>query len=727
MIFARSLAGQSRPGPRRYRAAQGGWGRNNNDGVNHVSTPKTSFAADDGQEVLDLGAIFAIIWRGRLLILLCVLLGLAFGVWRGFIAAVPLYGAEVQLVLDPRDEKVVDIESVVSSLSATDEVIRTEVHILGGRELGGQVVDRLNLVADPEFNMLLRDPGFDPVQSLKNAIKTILGMEVYQITGDPDPAFLREKVIQTLLSNVEVVNIPDTYIFSIWVLSENPFKAAEIANAFADIYVENQVAVKLDVTAQATGWLAERVTELRGQLEKNERRVAEIRAQADVTSPAQLIGLENRLISLRSALSERSEEVASRASAQAELSAVQTEADQRAAARRFGYGALMSRASDPQTGWRAVLAQAARDLREAEAKEQAIRTSMAELEITIATQSDALTEIVQAERDAESSRLLFENFQNRLRETSMQVGLQRADSRVISRAFPPDRPALPQKSRILILSVFFGGFIGTVLVVALQLTRARLHSASQIANITSVPVIAVLDQFTQKVRPEDAAALGPQTRDGEAIRNLRTSLLMARDDVPPQVVVFTSAESGDGKSTLSAAMAHNIAQIGKSVLLIDGDIRRHYLSNPLANGNQHPGLSDVLSGKVALADAILPGALGQVDILPAGTVSGSAADLLSQGGLPDLLAEVRNHWDVIVIDTPPISVVPDARIIGRHADLLILLAQWNTTRQSVFADALRQLEQGGRSPDGIVLTKVKAGRKPLYGPARRSHDNYYRD
>ena len=351
---------------------------------------------------------------------------------------------------------------------------------------------------------------------------------------------------------------------------------------------------------------------------------------------------------------------------------------------------------------------------------------MAELEITIATQSDALTEIVQAERDAESSRLLFENFQNRLRETSMQVGLQRADSRVISRAFPPDRPALPQKSRILILSVFFGGFIGTVLVVALQLTRARLHSASQIANITSVPVIAVLDQFTQKVRPEDAAALGPQTRDGEAIRNLRTSLLMARDDVPPQVVVFTSAESGDGKSTLSAAMAHNIAQIGKSVLLIDGDIRRHYLSNPLANGNQHPGLSDVLSGKVALADAILPGALGQVDILPAGTVSGSAADLLSQGGLPDLLAEVRNHWDVIVIDTPPISVVPDARIIGRHADLLILLAQWNTTRQSVFADALRQLEQGGRSPDGIVLTKVKAGRKPLYGPARRSHDNYYR-
>jgi capsular exopolysaccharide synthesis family protein len=691
-----------------------------------VSTPKTSFAADDGQEVLDLGAIFAIIWRGRLLILLCILLGLAFGVWRGFIAAVPLYGAEVQLVLDPRDEKVVDIESVVSSLSATDEVIRTEVHILGGRELGGQVVDRLNLVADPEFNMLLRDPGFDPVQSLKNAIKTILGMEVYQITGDPDPAFLREKVIQTLLSNVEVVNIPDTYIFSIWVLSENPFKAAEIANAFADIYVENQVAVKLDVTAQATGWLAERVTELRGQLEKNERRVAEIRAQADVTSPAQLIGLENRLISLRSALSERSEEVASRASAQAELSAVQTEADQRAAARRFGYGALMGRASDPQTGWRAVLAQAARDLREAEAKEQAIRTSMAELEITIATQSDALTEIVQAERDAESSRLLFENFQNRLRETSMQVGLQRADSRVISRAFPPDRPALPQKSRILILSVFFGGFIGTVLVVALQLTRARLHSASQIANITSVPVIAVLDQFTQKVRPEDAAALGPQTRDGEAIRNLRTSLLMARDDVPPQVVVFTSAESGDGKSTLSAAMAHNIAQIGKSVLLIDGDIRRHYLSNPLANGNQHPGLSDVLSGKVALADAILPGALGQVDILPAGTVSGSAADLLSQGGLPDLLAEVRNHWDVIVIDTPPISVVPDARIIGRHADLLILLAQWNTTRQSVFADALRQLEQGGRSPDGIVLTKVKAGRKPLYGPARRSHDNYYR-
>ncbi|MFS4583397.1 GumC family protein [Phaeobacter sp. C3_T13_0] len=690
-----------------------------------MSTPKTSFAADDGQEVLDLGAIFAIIWRGRWVICACVLIGLFFGVWRAYIASTPLYGAEVQLVLDTRDEKVVDIESVVSSLSATDEVIRTEVHILGGRELAGQVVDRLNLVTDPEFNMMLRAPGINPVQALKDFIKTILGMQVYNVNTDPDPAFLREKVIQTLLANTTVVNIPDTYIFSIWILSENPFKAAKIANAFADTYVENQVAVKLNVTEQATGWLAERVTELRGQLEINERRVADIRAQADVTSPAQLIGLENRLISLRSALAERAEDVATQKAKQSDLSTSQTPEDQRAAARRYGLATILTRSEDLQTGWQRVLSQASRDLREAEVKEQAIRRSMADLEITIATQSDALTGVVQAERDAEASRLLFENFQNRLRETSMQIGLQRADSRVISRAFPPDRPALPNKSKILVIWVFLGGFIGTVVVIVLQLARARLHSAAQIAGLTSVPVIAVLEQFAQKIRPEQASALGPQTRDGEAIRNLRTSLLMARGDMPPQVVVFTSAESGDGKSTLSAAMAHNMAQIGKSVLLVDGDLRRHYLSNPLADGNSKPGLFDVLAGQSPLADAVLPGVLGQADILPAGTVSGSAADQLSQGGLTELLAVARNHWDIIIFDTPPISVVPDARIIGQHADLLIMLAQWNTTRQSVFVDALRQLEQGGRSPDGIVLTKVKAASKPLYGATRRSRDRYY--
>ncbi|UWR51176.1 polysaccharide biosynthesis tyrosine autokinase (plasmid) [Phaeobacter inhibens] len=694
-------------------------------GSTNVSTPKTSFAADDGQEVLDLGAIFAIIWRGRRVIAACVLIGLIVGIWRAYIVATPLYGAEVQLVLDPRDEKVVDIESVVSSLSATDEVIRTEVHILGGRELAGQVVDRLNLISDPEFNMMLRDPGFNPVQVLKDMIKGILGMQVYDTSLTPDPAFVREKVIQTLLANTRVVNIPDTYIFSIWLLSENPFKAADIANAFADTYVENQVAVKLNVTEQATGWLAERVTELRSQLEVNERRVADIRAQADVTSPAQLIGLENRLISLRSALAERAAEVAEQQALQTELASLQTVEEQRVAARRNGYGAILARADNPQDGWRSVLAQLARDLREAEAKEQAIRRSMADLEITIATQSDALTEVVQAERDAEASRLLFENFQNRLRETSMQIGLQRADSRVISRAFPPDRPALPNKGQILILSVFLGGFLGTVLVVVLQLSRARLHSAAQIAGLTSVPVIAVLDQFSQKIRPEQASALGPQTRDGEAIRNLRTTLLMARGDVPPQVVVFTSAESGDGKSTLSAAMAHNMAQIGKSVLLVDGDLRRHYLSDPLADGNSKPGLFDVLSGRCDLAEAVLPGALGQADILPAGSVSGSAADLLSQGGLTALLSVARSHWDIIIFDTPPISVVPDARIIGQHADLLILLAQWNTTRQAVFTDALRELEQGGRSPDGIVLTKVKAAAKPLYGATKRSRDRYY--
>ncbi len=228
------------------------------------------------------------LWRGKLLIALAIVVGLLLGIWQAYIATVPLYGAEAQLVLDPRDEKVVDIENVVTSLATNEEVIRTEVHILGGREMAGQVVDRLNLVADPEFNGLLAEPGFNPVQSLKNGIKRMLGMEVYAVTTSADPAYLREKVIQSMLANVEVVNIPDTYIFSIWALSEDPFKAAEIANAFADTYIANQVAVKLNVTEQATGWLAERVSELRGQLELNERRVAEIRAQADVTSPAQL-------------------------------------------------------------------------------------------------------------------------------------------------------------------------------------------------------------------------------------------------------------------------------------------------------------------------------------------------------------------------------------------------------------------------------------------------------
>ncbi|XHE56894.1 exopolysaccharide transport family protein (plasmid) [Phaeobacter sp. BS34] len=690
-----------------------------------MSTPKTSFAADDGQEVLDLGAIFAIIWRGRWVIAACVLIGLIVGIWRAYIVATPLYGAEVQLVLDPRDEKVVDIESVVSSLSATDEVIRTEVHILGGRELAGQVVDRLNLISDPEFNMMLRDPGFNPVQVLKDMIKGILGMQVYDTSLTPDPAFVREKVIQTLLANTRVVNIPDTYIFSIWVLSENPFKAADIANAFADTYVENQVAVKLNVTEQATGWLAERVTELRSQLEVNERRVADIRAQADVTSPAQLIGLENRLISLRSALAERAAEVAEQQALQTELTSLQTVEEQRVAARRNGYGAILARTDNPQDGWRSVLAQLARDLREAEAKEQAIRRSMADLEITIATQSDALTEVVQAERDAEASRLLFENFQNRLRETSMQIGLQRADSRVISRAFPPDRPALPNKGQILILSVFLGGFLGTVLVVVLQLSRARLHSAAQIAGLTSVPVIAVLDQFSQKIRPEQASALGPQTRDGEAIRNLRTTLLMARGDVPPQVVVFTSAESGDGKSTLSAAMAHNMAQIGKSVLLVDGDLRRHYLSDPLADGNSKPGLFDVLSGRCDLAEAVLPGALGQADILPAEqrlrqcgrSIKPRRPDRAFVGGPQPLgyhhLRHPADFGRARCADHRPArgSADPSGAVEHHPAGRLYRCAARAGT--------------GGRSPDGIVLTKVKAAAKPLYGATKRSRDRYY--
>lgn len=212
-------------------------------------------------EMVDLGAMLAALWRGKWTVMLTTMVTVFLGGYYAYIAATPLYTSGVVVMLETQQENVVDLESVVGGLSGDSTEINSELEVLKSRGLMGKVADKLNLIEDPEFNGALRPPSTvsELKSQIKSRIKSVLGMtegSSAEISEELAAQMTRDNVVSALQSKVSVFNVPKTLVFEIRVQTENPVKSARIADTIVDLYILNQIEVKFEATEQATAWLA---------------------------------------------------------------------------------------------------------------------------------------------------------------------------------------------------------------------------------------------------------------------------------------------------------------------------------------------------------------------------------------------------------------------------------------------------------------------------------------
>ena len=368
--------------------------------------------------------------------------------------------------------------------------------------------------------------------------------------------------------------------------------------------------------------------------------------------------------------------------------------------------------------------------------------SRAALQDTISRQSDALSQFQQLTREADSVRLIYEYFLNRLQETSVQQGLQQADSRVLSPAVVPERPASPQKPRILAISAVLG-FMAGVGFVFLRETRAKgFRSGRDLERTTGYPVMGQIPIIRGRGHRAVLSYLAskPTSSAAEAIRNLRTSVLLSNIDDPPRVIMTTSALPSEGKTTAALALIQNLVGMKRKVLLIEGDLRRRAVSRMASEGAprsarpvMQPGLLAVLTGDKTLQEVIVKDDLLGVDVLMGEPSDTNAADVFSSDSFARLLTVVREMYDVIIIDTPPVLLVPDARVIAQHADAILFIVRWNWTTVGQVRDGLRMFESVNRKVSGLVLSQIntrqlrKYGDSDTYGVYAPYAKSYYRN
>lgn len=525
-----------------------------------------------------------------------------------------------------------------------------------------------------------------------------------------------------MLRAVTVRNVTRSLVFQISTETEDARKSARISNAVAETYVLNQIEVKFEVTEQATTWLAARVEDLKISLETTEGQVKGFRAETDLINAEALQRREIQLKELRDRLEETQDILLAKQDKLAKMQAATGRIAQAEASGDSDLLDLLSRgnessvAAEFDTRFAQLLVRQELDVIRTQDQLNSLKESRDKIEQDIDDQSSDLIKLEQLEREAEASRLLYEYFLSRLKETSAQEGIQQADSRVLSHAVVPLAPASPRKSLIFMASAVLGTLLGAVFVILRSMGKRTVRSAEELTELVGFEVSGQLPVI-QRLRRKNVLMYlmdNPTSAASEAVRNLRTSILLRNIDDPYRTLMVTSSVPGEGKSTVSLALALNLSTLGKKVCYIEADMRREILDQyfPVQRSD---GIVALMTGKATLDEVIIRDQPFGFDILPADRSKSNTADILSSPKFPEMLDALKKEYDHIILDTTPVLAVPDARILAPHCDNTVYVVRWDYTRKQQLLAGLQELQNISHTPISLVLNQIDYRKSRQYG------------
>lgn len=716
----------------------------------------TGLARDPGPQD-SIAHYLRLLWHGKLLIIATTLLALI-ATFALLSVMTPQYTAFSKVMIDPRRNQLFESREVVGQLPSQLVTVMSEVEIIRSRNLTIRVADALDLWNDPLFNPMLRPAptGWAAdlragITSAKNALKEalpFLGTPTKPVPMTEELA--RQAVIRGLLGRLTVSPVQQSLVMQISFTSPSPELSRRVADEYARQYVLDQLENKFEAARQAADWLSSRLESLRNAVETSARAVAQYRSEnnlmgAAASQPAQqqLTELNSQLIVVqakRAELEARIARVRSAANSTDPGSAVELIVDSPLIQRIKEQETQLAREiSDLSTRYREQhprMVKARAELEELQRKLKAEVTRLAdslrsELEInnsrearlkeqiqkiegTIHEQGQAGIQLSELERELASNRLIYESFLQRAKETSEQEQAQRPEARIISNADTPSSPSSPKRMLFLAANGFIGVLLGAILVLLIDALRNTIVNRDQLEHITGVPVLGTTPKTGRGGNLSEHLLKKPGSAFAENMRSAWVALKHSNRQQTPQVVAVTSSLPGEGKSVTALSLARTIALLGNSVAIVDCDLRRSTLSIKAGlKPARHVG--EILTGQATPDEVRIPDQVQGLDIYPGENLSSPPVQLFSSQAMHDFIAELRQRYDLVLIDCPPVLPVSDTHLLARLADATVLLVQWNRVPKEAVRSAVRMLDEVGAKIAGTVLTQVHVRRQARYG------------
>ena len=374
-------------------------------------------------------------------------------------------------------------------------------------------------------------------------------------------------------------------------------------------------------------------------------------------------------------------------------------------------------------------------------KRKTLQDEKAKLNQRVSAMPKTQQDILQLSRDVDSGQAVYMQLLNRQQELNIAKSSAIGNVRIIDNAVSQPKPVKPKKILILLVGFFIGGMISVALVILRIFLRRGIENPEQLEEIginvyASIPVS---ETFAKKViqapslrkrsTPEYQSFLAlenPADLAIEAIRGLRTSLHFAMIEARNNVLMISGASPNAGKTFVSTNLAAVICQAGSKVLFIDTDMRKGY-THKLFNCSNENGLSDILSGKIDITKAIQTVPSVGFDYISRGIAPPNPAELLMNRRFNELLTWASQHYDMVILDTPPILAVTDAAIIGHYVGTTLLVARFEQNTVKELEVSFKRFEQSGVQVKGCILNGIVKKASSYYGYGYNHYGYSYTD
>jgi len=674
---------------------------------------------------------------------------------------VPRYTATTQLLIGINAAKVVDIEEVMTGNLNGDSAVIGEMEVLKSRELARKVIEHLQLDQYEEFNPKLKKPGFLAQFNPKNLIpetwKEAMGLvEIDTRTPEEKQEAQQTNLTNTFLGKLTVSQVKRSQVINLAFESQDPKLAAKIVNELADKYIVGQLQAKFDATKKATDWLNDQLGELKHKVESSERAVENYRkthALLEVSkgtglSQQQLSEVNSQLIIARSQRAEaeaKYQQVESIARNGQDIDSVvevlnsglisslrsqEAEVQRKYSEMLVEYGArhprmiqMQAEMEDTKAKINMEVKKIAAGLRHsldvARAREGSLAGSLRQMESKTTGNSQAEVDLHALEREATANKALFETFLGRFKETASTQGISQADARVISFAEIPLKASFPKKNLILTASVIGSIAFAIFLVFVLEMLNPGVRSPEQIQELFNITTLGIVPKLMDiKIKPHEYLLAKPLSALAEAINTLRISLSLLNPDAEVKSLLVTSSVPGEGKSTLAVLLGRHSATAGQRVVVVDADLRRPTIGKTFKVKEGALGLTDLLMHHdLVLSEVLVNDPETGMKILTRGQSAFiNPIDLFASHRMKSIIDELREQFDLVIVDSAPIMAVPDTRILAGLVDKTIFVLSWDSTPKKVIASALHLLSKDGHNNvAGIVLQKVNLEQYGRYG------------